>query len=172
MRSRAREGGGSRRRKLAREKNHGRERRERGRRIEDKQESSVEITFPPSSDSPGNCRASVFRRRDRSFPVRPRATARSKSGGVRKVQERRKSRSPLPGADRKRAGTTLLGHVEEAEQFCDIFLYPIQVTLSVSKKKEKKEATTLHYACKRILNVTVNCPYSKAPPPLPNSRHS
>lgn len=33
--------------------------------------------------------------------------------------------------------------VEEAKEFCEIFLYPTQVTLSVSKKKRKK--STLHY---------------------------
>lgn len=31
--------------------------------------------------------------------------------------------------------------VEEAEEFCEIFLYPTQVTLSVSKKKENKYVT-------------------------------
>jgi len=47
------------------------------------------------------------------------------------------------------------------KSFCEIFLYPTQVTLSVSKKKLR------YTTCKCILNVTVNCPYSKAPQPTP-----
>jgi len=76
------------------------------------------------------------------------------------IHERRGERLIVVNIDAERKYKPFL--VEEAEEFCEIFLYPTQVTLSVSKKKRKKVRYT---TCKRILNVTVNCPYSNTPHP-------
>jgi len=121
--SRARKGGGSRRRKLARERNRG----GKGGRIESKTESFAEITV------------------ERVFFVG--VIARFRLGREPRGSPRRKSRSPLPrvSAGRpeasgdhpprpRRGGGTILR---------DLFVPHPSHTLGVEKEK-KKEATTLH----------------------------
>lgn len=109
-----------------------------------------------------------FRRCDRPFPARQRESRSLERAGEGPRKGRYEGESIVFRRDESRAESgngrrkSPSGHVEETEEFCEIFLYPTQVTLSVSKKK------LLRYTkCKCILNVIVNCPYSKAPQPTP-----
>ena len=107
----------------------------------------------------------VFHRRhNRSFPARLRfkrkrsenVNIRGKKGGTAKSCP--SSRRIMLSGNERRATLLRSLPLGRRKSFCEIFLYPTQVTLSVSKKKLR------YTTCKCILNVTVNCPYSKAPP--------
>jgi len=112
---------------------------------------------------PGKTFDGLFHRCDRSLLARSRFARierkSNKNVNIRYGGERETGRIVFH-AERKRAMTTLLRPLplRRRKSFCEIFLYPTQVTLSVSKKKLR------YTTCKCILNVTVKCPYSKAPP--------